>query len=95
MCAVPAQNKGKVESGVKYVKHNFLPGRTFIDMVDVQEQLDEWMATIADVRIHGTTRQRPIDRFTEEAPALLPGAGQGPFGERRSVVRIVAEDHLV
>ena len=90
-----AQTKGKVESGVKYVKHTFLPGRTFVDMVDVQEQMDEWMATVADVRIHGTTHQRPIDRFADEAAALLPSAGQGPFGERRSVARIVAEDYLV
>jgi hypothetical protein len=90
-----AQTKGKVESGVKYVKRNFLPGRTFIDMEDVQAQLDEWTATIADLRIHGTTHQRPIDRFGEETSALLPSAGQGPFAERRHVARIVAEDYLV
>ncbi len=90
-----AQTKGKVESGVKYVKRNFLPGRTFIDMEDVQAQLDEWTATIADMRIHGTTHQRPIDRFGEETSALLPSAGQGAFAERRHVARIVAEDYLV
>jgi hypothetical protein len=49
-----AQTKGKVESGVKYVKRNFLPGRTFVDLVDFQAQLDEWTATIADCRVHGT-----------------------------------------
>ena len=90
-----AQTKGKVESGVKYVKRNFLPGRTFTDMVDVQEQMDEWMSTVADVRVHGTTHQRPIDRFIEESAALLPSVGQGPFNERRSVSRIVADDYLV
>ena len=37
-----AQTKGKVESGVKYVKRNFLPGRRFVDIADLQEQLDEW-----------------------------------------------------
>ena len=41
-----AQTKGKVESGVKYVKRNFLPGRTFIDLVDFQAQLDEWLSLI-------------------------------------------------
>lgn len=90
-----AQTKGKVESGVKYVKRNFLPGRIFTDMVDVQEQMDEWMATVADVRLHGTTHQRPIDRFATEAEALMPSLGQGSFSERRSVSRIVAEDYLV
>jgi transposase len=55
-----AQTKGKVESGVKYVKRNFLPGRTFVDVVDFQAQLDEWNATIADRRLHGTTHEPPI-----------------------------------
>src|SRR4029453_4480947 len=43
-----AQTKGKVESGVKYFKGNFLPGRSFLDDVDLSEQLTEWSATIAD-----------------------------------------------
>ena len=46
-----AQTKGKVESGVKYFKRNFLPGRVFLDDRDLQEQLAQWMAEIADVRI--------------------------------------------
>lgn len=90
-----AQTKGKVESGVKYVKRNFLPGRRFVDMVDVQAQLDEWNATIADERIHGTTHVRPIERFAEERATLLPVAGHGAFGESRRVTRIVADDYLV
>lgn len=62
-----AQTKGKVESGVKYVKRNFIPGRVFRDLDDFNEQLREWLSSIADVREHGTTHQRPIDRFAEEA----------------------------
>ena len=61
-----AQTKGKVESGVKYFKRNFLPGREFVDDVHLHEQLAEWNATIADVRVHGTTHERPIDRFAQE-----------------------------
>ena len=90
-----AQTKGKVESGVKYVKRNFLPGRTFVDIHDVQAQLDEWNATIADERIHGTTHVRPIERFAEERTALMPIAGHGSFGESRRLSRIVADDYLV
>ena len=45
-----AQTKGKVESGVKYVKGNFLPGRSFVDQLDFDEQLAEWNATVADTR---------------------------------------------
>ena len=37
--AYRARTKGKVESAVKYVKRNFLPGRAFIDQLDFDEQL--------------------------------------------------------
>jgi len=90
-----AQTKGKVESGVKYVKRNFLPGRTFVDLVDFQAQLDEWNATIADRRRHGTTHEPPIVRFERERGQLLPLAGQRSFQQEARVSRIVAEDYLV
>ncbi|MFT3721050.1 IS21 family transposase [Pseudorhodoferax sp.] len=64
-----AQTKGKVESVVKYIKRNFVPGRQFRDLQDFNAQLAAWQAEIADVRVHGTTHQRPIDRFAEEAGA--------------------------
>jgi transposase len=90
-----AQTKGKVESGVKYFKGNFLPGREFIDDVHLDEQLAEWMATIADVRIHGTTHERPIDRFPQERAALLPTTSQPSFRLEAPLARLVAEDWLV
>jgi transposase len=90
-----AQTKGKVESGVKYVKRNFLPGRTFVDVVDFQTQLDEWNATIADCRLHGTTHELPITRFERERGQLVPLAGQRSFQQEARVSRIVAEDYLV
>ncbi|MFO0698806.1 MAG: IS21 family transposase [Nitrospira sp.] len=65
-----AQTKGKVESGVKYLKRNFLPGRRFVDLEDFQAQLDEWTATIADRRVHGTTHEEPFTRFARERDAL-------------------------
>jgi transposase len=90
-----AQTKGKVESGVKYIKHNFLPGREFIDIVDLTEQLLDWNTTIADVRIHGTTHERPIDRFAREQCHLIPTASQRPFAQEGRRSRIVASDYLV
>lgn len=90
-----AQTKGKVESGVKYVKRNFLPGRRFVDIVDFQAQLDEWNATIADQRIHGTTHEQPIVRFAREQAALVPLASQRSFNRDARVSRIVALDYLV
>lgn len=93
--AYRAQTKGKVESGVKYVKRNFLPGRAFIDMADFQAQLEQWNATIADQRVHGTTHERPIERFERERAHLIARAGQPGFALAKSVSRIVAEDWLV
>jgi transposase len=90
-----AQTKGKVESGVKYLKRNFLPGREFIDIVHLSEQLAEWNDTIADQRIHGTTHEVPLVRFEHERAALLPTATQPAFASSARRSRIVASDYLV
>jgi transposase len=90
-----AQTKGKVESGVKYVKRNFLPGRVFRDLEDFNEQLSAWLAEVADVRVHGTTHERPIDRFAREAAELARRSDQPSFLQAMRRSRIVAEDWLV
>lgn len=64
--------KGKVERIIGYVRHNFFEGRTFRDLADLQAQSDRWRDQVANVRIHGTTRERPIDRFLKEKTALRP-----------------------
>jgi hypothetical protein len=90
-----AQTKGKVESGVKYFRRNFLPGRTFVDDLDFGAQLAEWVTTIADVRIHGTTHERPCERFTRERAHLIPTAGHASFRLEARHQRLVATDYLV
>ena len=67
--ADPAK-KGIVESGVKYVKRNFLPTRSFRDLTDLNDQARRWVLEEAGVRIHGTTRERPLARFELERPLL-------------------------
>lgn len=93
--AYRARTKGKVESGVKYVKRNFLVGRTFADLDDVRDQWAEWNASVSDVRIHGTTHQRPLDRFTEEREHLEPRGSRPGYRLEARFVRIVADDYLV
>jgi len=90
-----AQTKGKVESGVKYVKRNFLPGRVFRDLEDFNAQLAAWQLEIADRRIHGTTHEPPIERFKREANALTPLAGRTGFLAAMPRARVVADDWLV
>lgn len=66
------KKKGRVESGVKYVKRNFLPLRQFKDIQDANVQLKNWILTTAGNRIHGSTFEKPWDRFTEiEANCLI------------------------
>ena len=67
------RHKGKIESGVKYVKGNSLRGRTFASLAQENVHLLEWESNVADLRIHGTTRQQVIKLFAEiEKPRLLP-----------------------
>jgi transposase len=67
------EHKGKVEAGVKYMKQNFLPLRSFRNIYDANRQLAEWNIHTARKRTHGTTRRRPMDLFEEyEKKALLP-----------------------
>jgi transposase len=68
-----ARHKGKVEAGVKFVQNNALKGRQFATLADENRHLEHWEATVADTRIHGTTRQQVGKVFTKvERPALLP-----------------------
>ena len=67
-----ARTKGKVENGVKYVKYNALGRRSYESWEALHAHMDAWMAEIADARIHGTTQERPIDRFEREKDALTP-----------------------
>ena len=65
--------KGKVEAGVKYVKGNFFAGRDGHDVTDVRPALGRWTREVAGRRTHGTTGERPLERFERlERPALLP-----------------------
>lgn len=88
-----ARTKGKVESGIKYVKRNALAGRSFTGFEQLNDWLLEWATTIADRRLHGTTHERPVDRFRRET--LLPIAGVPPYRLERPPVRAVATDCLV
>lgn len=90
-----ARTKGKVESGVKYLKRNFLAGRSFVDLADAREQWVQWNTTWADVRLHGTTHQPPLARFAEEQLHLLPRAARPGFKLEARFPRIVADDFLV
>ena len=86
-----AQTKGKVESGVKYVRGNMWPSMRFTDDADLNRQGLEWCDTVANRRIHGTTHRVPWEMLAEERPCLgkLPHrATLAPYlREERKVAR--------
>jgi transposase len=57
------QDKGKVESGIKYVKNNYLKGLGHRDYYKAIQELKSWNTVICNTRIHGTTRKVPLDVF--------------------------------
>ena len=71
------ESKGTVEAGVRYVKRNALAGREdeLVCWDDYQQLAVTWRDDVANVRLHHTTRQRPVDRFVNESGVLrrLPG----------------------
>lgn len=65
------QSKGIVENAVAYVKKSFLDGRQINAFAELAPAATLWLDTVANVRIHAETRQRPLDRLAQERPALL------------------------
>lgn len=72
------EHKGKVEQGgVHYVKRNFLGGREPTTISQANRDVRRWLSTTAGNRIHGTMKERPLERFDVERRAMqpLPRAG--------------------
>lgn len=65
-----AQTKGKVERPFPYIRSNFFLGRTFEGLSDLNAQSRVWLDQTAHLRVHGTTGERPIDRFEIERSHL-------------------------
>jgi transposase len=90
-----ARTKGKTESGVGYAKSNALAGLCFVSFEALQAHLERWMVE-ADQRIHGTTRERPAERFErDERQALRPLPARPLPVRQRRVTRRVALDCFV
>jgi len=84
------EQKGTVESGIKYIQRNFVPGRTFSNSADLKSQLQEWMDTYANKRVHGTTRKVPYEEFVAVEASMLQPLPDTEFAFFNRCVRIVS-----
>lgn len=57
------QHKGKVERGIGYVQGNFWAGRELVTLQQANREARAWCLTEAGLRLHGTTHERPWERF--------------------------------
>lgn len=89
------QTKGKVESGIGYVRQSFLCGRTAADCPDLRAQLAAWLGEVANARVHGTTHRVVAEAWAAEKPHLQPLAGRAPFPLPGGQLRQVGRDAYV
>ncbi len=89
-----AQTKGKVERPYRYIRADFFLARQFADLADMNSQLRQWLDTVANVRVHGTTDRVVAEHFAQERPALqaLPA---GRFDAVLRAERRVSNDGCV
>jgi hypothetical protein len=74
------EHKGKVErGGVDYVKRNFLGGREMTTITQANRDVLKWCENTAGQRVHGTIKEKPMDRFTEVEQAQLQPLPATPY----------------
>jgi Mu transposase-like protein/integrase-like protein len=85
------QEKGKVESGIKYVKNNFFAGREFCSFQEMSKQLERWSVR-ANNRLHGTTKTKPSKLFADKELLALFKLPSAEFSLLSWHYRKVAKD---
>lgn len=66
------QTKGKSERRFHFVEVSLLNGRTFHTLEHLNEVTAWWLASVADVRVHGETKQTALERYAAEKAHLIP-----------------------
>lgn len=93
-----AQTKGKIESGVKYIRRNFLCGllgREPSCLMDFNTELREWLGAVANMRVHGTTYEKILFRWDMDQFNLQQLNGRSPYPYVDDELRKVARDAYV
>ena len=88
-----AQTKGKVESGIKYLRNNFWLGLKYSGLRDLNLQALGWLDTVANIRVHGTTGEVPFVRLPLEG--LQPLLGKPDYDTSLIAHRRSSKDCLI
>jgi transposase len=86
------RHKGKIERGIGYVKGNALKGRTFASLAEQNQHLLDWERSVADTRIHGTTRRQVKEVFEQAEKAALLALPAARFDLFQEALRSVHRD---
>jgi transposase len=87
------RTKGKIERMVDYIKGNFLNGRVLVDLEDLNTQAMHWLNNVANVRVHATTQQRPLDLLGKENLAAV--SSMAPYQVNLKAIRKVNAEGFV
>lgn len=87
-----AKTKGKIERAIRYIKENFLYGRFFSSIDDLNNRAYEWMEKV-NHQVHGTTLEVPYIRHKEEQ--LCPISSIPPYQIKRRFERIISKDSFI
>ena len=79
-----AKTKGKVERPFRYIREDFFLAGSFRNLEDLNGQLRHWLETVANPRVHATTRRVVNEAFAEERSALKPL----PLGPYQTILRL-------
>ena len=88
------QAKGVSERLQGFVETSFEPGRSFVNELDFQDRLDRWFDERANVRLHRTLRERPVDRLERERASMRPLPEPGVDLDRRLVLRVPPQPYV-
>jgi transposase len=89
-----AKTKGKVERPFSYIRQDFFLARSFRSLEDLNTQLQDWLDTVANIRLHGTTQRIVSEAFAAERLELQPLPAT-PFDALLKLERRVSHDGLV
>jgi transposase len=89
-----AEAKGLIENRQRLMRSSFEPGRSFVNHLHFQDELDRWVDRRANGQTHRTLRCRPIDRLPQELERMRPLPERMPDVDRRWVLRVPADPYL-